>query len=243
MADTPSGDAPEQSGDGADRIRQARLDKLARLEDAGVRGYPTTFARTHRAQEIHASYETLEGQRVCVAGRLGVFKILSKNLAFDFLKDESGQIQLIFHPRDFDEKTRLVYEALDPGDFVGACGKIIKSNTGEVSIDVQERTFLSKSLRNPPEKWNGLVDVETRYRQRYLDLMANPETRQVFLTRSRVIAALRRYLDSRGFVEVETPVLQAIPGGGSARPFATESLAMDTRVYLRIALELYLKRT
>ena len=242
MADTPQDTAPEQSGDGTDRIRQARLDKLARLENAGVRAYPTTFPRTHRAKEIQSSYETLAGQRACVAGRLGVFKILSKNLAFVFLKDESGQIQLIFHPRGFDEKTRLVYEALDPGDFVGACGKIIKSNTGEVSIDVQELTFLSKSLRNPPEKWHGLVDVETRYRQRYLDLMANPETRQVFFTRSRLISAIRQYLNALGFLEIETPILQPIPGGGSARPFATESYAMDSKMYLRIALELYLKR-
>src|SRR5713226_10715999 len=111
MADTPQDTAPDQSGDGTDRIRQARLDKLARLENAGVRGYPTTFARTHRAQEIQSSYDPLAGQRACVVGRLGVFKILSKNLAFVFLKDESGQIQLIFHPRDFDAQTRLVYEA------------------------------------------------------------------------------------------------------------------------------------
>jgi lysyl-tRNA synthetase class 2 len=135
-----------------------------------------------------------------------------------------------------------VYDTLDPGDFVGACGTVLKSNRGEVSVDVKELTLLSKSLRNPPEKYHGLVDVETRYRQRYLDLMANPETRQVFLTRSRIINAIRQYLNARGFVEVETPVLQPIPGGGAARPFATESFAMDTRMYLRIALELYLKR-
>jgi lysyl-tRNA synthetase class 2 len=242
MADTPREAAPEESGDGVDRIRQARLNKLERLENAGVRGYPTTFPRTHRAQEIHASFETLEGQRVCVSGRLDVFKKLSGNLVFVDLRDESGKIQLMLHPRNMDEAQRLVYESLDPGDFLGACGTVMKSKTGEVSVEGNELTFLSKSLRNPPDKWHGLVDVETRYRQRYLDLMSNPETRQVFLTRSRLIAALRRYLDSRGFVEVETPVLQAIPGGGSARPFATESLAMDARMYLRIALELYLKR-
>jgi lysyl-tRNA synthetase class 2 len=242
MADTPSGDAPEQSGDGADRIRRARLDKLARLESAGIRAYPTLFPRTHRAQEVHASYEALEGQRVCVSGRLDVFRKLSGNLVFVDLADESGKIQLILHPRTMDDTQRLMYECLDPGDFVGACGTVMKSKTGEVSVETTELTILSKSLRNPPEKWHGLVDVETRYRQRYLDLMSNPETRQVFLTRSRVIAALRRYLDARGFVEVETPVLQAIPGGGSARPFATESHAMDSKMYLRIALELYLKR-
>src|SRR5437588_2504582 len=231
-------DAAEPS----DRIRDARLAKLQRLEDAGVRSYPTTFERTHRAQEVEASFDALTGQQVCVAGRLGVFKILGKNLAFAFVQDDSGQLQLIFHPRDFDETTRLVYETLDPGDFVGACGVVIKSKTGEVTVEVTELMLLSKSLRNPPEKWHGLVDVETRYRQRYLDLMANPETRQVFLTRSRIIAAIRRYLDAHGFVEVETPVLQPIAGGGAARPFATESYAMDSRMYLRIALELYLKR-
>jgi lysyl-tRNA synthetase class 2 len=191
---------------------------------------------------VHAHFDALNGQNVCVAGRLGVSKVLSKNLAFAFIADDSGQLQLIFHPRDFDEPTRLVYDSLDPGDFVGACGKVMKSNRGEVSVEVQQLTLLSKSLRNPPEKWHGLVDVETRYRQRYLDLMANPETRQVFLTRSRIITAIRHYLNARGFVEVETPILQTIPGGGSARPFATESYAMDTRMYLRIALELFLKR-
>jgi lysyl-tRNA synthetase class 2 len=242
MVDTPSGDAPEHGGDGADRIRLARLDKLTRLESAGVRGYPTTFPRTHRAQEIQANFDALEGQRACVAGRLGVFKILSKNLAFVFVQDDSGQLQLIFHPRDFDEKTRLVYDTLDPGDFVGACGKIIKSKRGEISIEVQALTFLGKSLKNPPDKWHGLVDVETRYRQRYLDLLANPETRQVFFTRSRLITAIRQYLNGLGFLEIETPILQPIPGGGSARPFATDSFAMDSRMYLRIALELYLKR-
>ena len=228
--------------EGADRIAAARLAKLERLEAAGGRGFPTTFPRSHRALEVHANFDALNGQRVCVAGRLGVFKVLSKNLAFAFLQDDSGQIQLIFHPRDFDEASRLVYDTLDPGDFVGACGNVMKSNRGEVSVEAHELTLLSKSLRNPPEKWHGLVDVETRYRQRYLDLMANLDTRQVFLTRSRVIDAFRRYLNARGFIEVETPVLQPVPGGGSARPFATESYAMDTRLYLRIALELYLKR-
>src|SRR5205814_9696603 len=136
---------------------------------------------------------------------------------FVFLKDQSGQVHVMFHPRDMDAATRKVFDALDPGDIVGACGNVIKTKTDEVSVQVHELTLLSKSLRNPPEKWHGLVDVETRYRQRYLDLMTNPETRQVFLTRTRVITAMRRYLDSQGFVEVETPVLQPIPGGGSAR--------------------------
>src|SRR3954468_17773420 len=160
-----------------DHITSARLEKLARLESAGVRGYPTTFGRTHLAAELHAHFEDLEGQRVCVAGRIGVFKTLGKNLAFVFVQDQSGQVQLILHPRDMSETTLQVYEALDPGDFVGACGTLMKSKTGEISVDTDELTLLSKSLRNPPEKWHGLVDIETRYRQRYLDLMSNPETR------------------------------------------------------------------
>jgi lysyl-tRNA synthetase class 2 len=232
----------DEGADGADRIRQARLEKLARLEDAGVRGFPTTFPRTHRAAEIQGDFEKLEGQRVCVSGRLDVARRHGGNLAFVDLKDDSGKIQLMLHPRDMDEAQRQVFEALDPGDFAGACGNVMRTNRGEITVEVTELTFLGKSLRNPPEKWHGVVDVETRYRQRYLDLMANTDTRQVFLTRSRVIKAIRNYLDAHGFVEVETPILQPIPGGGSARPFATESHAMDTQLYLRIALELYLKR-
>ena len=228
--------------DGADRIQRARLEKLERLEAAGFRGFPTTFAPSHKAAQVAADFERLQGQSVSVAGRVGVFKTFGKNLAFVFVQDGSGQLQLILHPRDMDAPTRLVYETLDPGDFVGAAGTVTRSKTGEVSLDVSVLTFLSKSLRNPPEKWHGLQDIETRYRQRYLDLIANPETRQVFLTRSRLITAIRGYLNGQGFVEVTTPILQPIPGGGSARPFATESNAMDTQLYLRIALELYLKR-
>ncbi|MGI9148296.1 MAG: lysine--tRNA ligase [Chloroflexota bacterium] len=242
MLEPPGPSQQVHTLEGSDRIRQARLEKLARLEEAGVRAYPTTFPRTHHATEVHANFEELEGKQVCVEGRVGVFKSLGKNLAFVFLQDDSGQVQLILHPRDFDEPTRVVYESLDPGDFVGACGNVARSKTGEVSLDVRQLTLLTKSLRNPPEKWHGLVDIETRYRQRYLDLMSNVEARQVFLTRSRFITAIRQYLNVRRFVEVETPILQPIPGGGSARPFATDSHAMDARLYLRIALELYLKR-
>ena len=228
--------------DGLDRIQRARLGKLEKLEDGGVRGFPTLAERSHKAQEVAGNFDQLTGQRVCVAGRLDVFRKLSSNLVFVDLKDDSGRIQLMLHPRDMGDAQRLIYEALDPGDFASACGNVIKTKSGEVTVEVQQLAFLSKSLRNPPEKWHGLQDVETRYRQRYLDLMANPEARQVFLTRSRIVAAIRRYLDGRGFVEVETPILQPIPGGGAARPFATESYALDTQMYLRIALELYLKR-
>ena len=230
------------AGEAPDRIKAARLEKLARVEAAGVRAYPTTFGRTHLARAVSARFEQLEGTRVCVAGRLGVFRTLGRNLAFVFVHDDSGEIQLLIHPSDLDERSRLVFEALDPGDFVGACGTVTKTKRGEVSVEVQSLELLAKALRNPPEKWHGLQDVETRYRQRYLDLMANPETRQVFLTRSRVVAVIRTFLNARGFVEVETPILQPIPGGGAARPFSTASNALGAELYLRIALELYLKR-
>src|ERR1051326_3847846 len=177
--------------EGVDRIQRARLGKLERLEDAGVPVYPTTVARTHKALPIYANFDTLSGQEVCVAGRLDVFRKLSGNLVFVDLKDDSGRIQLMLHPRDMDETQRLIYESLDPGDFAGATGTVIKSKTGEVTVEVSALEVLSKSLRNPPEKWHGLQDVETRYRQRYLDLMANPEARQVFLTRSLIIASIR----------------------------------------------------
>src|SRR5207237_933008 len=165
-----------------------------------------------------------------------------KNLAFVPLSDGSATVQLVLHPRDMEPAAREIYEALDPGDIIGACGTVMKTRTGEVSVEAAELTLLTKSLRNPPEKWHGLTNIDTRYRQRYLDLISNAETRQVFLTRSRIITAIRRFLDGSGFVEVETPVLQPIPGGGAARPFATDSYALDSRMYLRIALELYLKR-
>ena len=233
--------APAEPSDD-DRIRAARLDKLARLEAAGLRAYPTSFERTHLARQVVAQYDALHGQRVCVAGRVGVFKTLSKNLSFVFLTDDSGQVQLLLHPLDLDAPSRHVFEAVDPGDFVGACGTVTRTRRGEVSVEVSGLELLSKALRSPPEKWHGLVDVETRYRKRYLDLMANPEARQVFLTRSRVVGAIRTFLNSRGFVEVETPILQPIPGGGAARPFSTTSKALGASMYLRIALELYLKR-
>src|SRR3954468_10746827 len=145
------------AGDGAepsDRIREARLAKLDQLEAGGVRAYPTTFQRSHRAQEVHAQFDALSGQRVCVAGRLDVFRKVSGNLVFVDLKDGSGRIQLMLHPRDMDAAQKLIYERLDRGDFADACGTVIKSRTGEVTVEVSDLEFLSKSLRNPPEKWH-----------------------------------------------------------------------------------------
>src|SRR5437660_1382390 len=144
-----------EEADGLDRIQKARLAKLERLEATGVRAYPTTAERTHKARQVHADFDTLEGKQVSVTGRLDVFRKLSGNLVFVNIKDESGSLQLMLHPRDMDESQRLVYDSLDPGDFVGARGSVIKSKTGEVTVEVKELTMLSKSLRNPPEKWHG----------------------------------------------------------------------------------------
>jgi lysyl-tRNA synthetase class 2 len=230
------------TSDASDHIRGARLEKLGRLEAAGVRGYPTTARRTHTAHDVVRHFEQLDGHQVCVVGRLEVARTLGRNLTFVFLDDGSGRIQLVIHAQQLGEEARQVYDAVDPGDFVSACGQVHKTRTGEISIDVAELALLGKALRNPPEKWHGISDPEIRYRQRYLDLLSSPETRAVFVTRSRLISAIRWFLDERGFLEVETPVLQQVPGGGAARPFATTSNALDTTVYLRVALELYLKR-
>lgn len=224
-----------------EEIREARLEKLRALEEAGIPGYPTRFNRTHLSREIVEGFDQLEGQRACVAGRLGVARSFGK-LVFIPLQDDAGHIQLMARPQDLADRARLALDAADPGDFVGACGTVTKTKRGEVSVELDDVTFLSKALRHPPDKWHGLTDVETRYRQRYLDLVANPETRDVLLVRSRMIAAMRRFLNERGFIEVETPVLQPIPGGGAARPFSTRSNALDSTLHLRIALELYLKR-
>jgi lysyl-tRNA synthetase class 2 len=234
--DTPPGD------DTLDHIYRDRLEKLRRFEAAGHRAYPTTFPRTHTAREVVDRFDSLEGRQVAVAGRWGVVRSIGKNLAFVPLTDGSGRVQVVAHPRDLPDAAREVYDAIDPGDFVGVRGAVMKTRTGEISVEATDFALLTKTLRNPPEKWHGVTDVETRSRQRYLDLMANEATRQVFLVRSHLISAIRRFLDERGFVEVETPILQPIPGGGAARPFATESWALDSTMYLRIALELYLKR-
>jgi lysyl-tRNA synthetase, class II len=225
-----------------DQLREARLAKLARLRAAGVEPYPYRYDRTHLAAELQARYDALAGQEVAVAGRLvGALRNFGK-LGFVHLQDESGQVQLYCRldalgPEGFER-----FKDLDVGDFVGARGPLVRTRTGEVSVEARELTLLAKSLRPLPEKWHGLTDVETRYRRRYLDLIANPGVHEVFRVRSRTLQAIRGFLVGRGFQEVETPVLQPIPGGGAARPFATYYNALDRTLYLRIALELYLKR-
>jgi lysyl-tRNA synthetase class 2 len=228
-----------------ENITQQRLDKLKRLRDRGIDPYPARYRRTHTTQqakglvgeESHPSTEVT----VSVAGRILAQRGMGKATFVD-LQDGSGRIQAYFRRDQVgDEKYALVQE-LDLGDFVGVTGGLFKTRSGEITVNVAHFTLLAKSLQPLPEKWHGLVDVEKRYRQRYLDLISNEETRNLFLTRSRIIRAIRCFLDGQGFVEMETPILQPIAGGARARPFITHHHALDRDFYLRIATELHLKR-
>src|ERR1700731_2039519 len=223
-------------------VMRDRREKLERLRASGVDPYSRGFRPTHTSTAARALLGDSERtEPVALAGRLMV-KRLHGGSAFADLQDGEGRIQL-FASRDIlgeAEFDRFV--DLDTGDLVGVSGPVFRTRRGEVTVEVQSLQLLTKSLRPLPEKWHGLKDVEIRYRQRYVDLIANPEVREVFRARTRIITALRSLLDGRGFVDVETPVLQEIPGGGHARPFLTHHNSLDRDLYLRIALELHLKR-
>lgn len=227
---------------------QTRMQKLEELRDHHVNPYGGRFPVTHHAEDIHTlagdkTQEELEtlGQNVTIAGRLMIKRGHGK-ASFAVLSDRTGNIQIYAKVDVLGEEAYDIFRLVDLGDFIGVEGKIFRTNRGEVTVLAEKLTFLSKSLRPLPEKWHGLKDVETRYRQRYLDLMVNSEVRETFITRSRIIQAMRHYLDSRGFLEVETPTLHGIASGAHARPFLTHHNALDMELNLRIALELHLKR-
>jgi lysyl-tRNA synthetase, class II len=219
-----------------------RRKKLERLRAAGIEPYSRGFKPTHSTAEARALLGDRERtEPVAVGGRLMVKRLMGGS-AFADLQDQAGRIQLfasrdILGERDFD-----LFAELDAGDLLGAKGPIFRTRRGEVTVEIHSFQLLTKSLRPLPEKWHGLKDVEIRYRQRYVDLIANPEVREVFRARTKIIASLRALLDGRGFLEVESPVLQEVPGGGHARPFVTHHEALNRDLYLRIALELHLKR-
>jgi lysyl-tRNA synthetase, class II len=261
MSDDATPVLPGEPAAAADRVIADRLDKLARLRERGVEPYAYSYAPTHAAAaalDAFAAHEAEHpdadmGEPVRVAGRIVSKRVMGKS-TFAHLADRTGKVQLYFRVNDLTDSYELL-DLIDLGDWVGAEGVLFRTRTGEVSVRVSAFTLLSKSLRPLPfgkeemdaetgerRVHSGFTDMEARYRQRYADLAVNPGVREVFVLRAKVVTALRRFLDERGFVEVETPVLQPLYGGALARPFTTHHNALDMQLYLRIADELYLKR-
>lgn len=234
MTEDPEADLPEEMRD--------RRKKLERLRAAGIDPYSRGFKPTHstaQARELLGDGDRTDP--VAVAGRMMV-KRLHGGSAFADLQDGAGRLQL-FASRDIlGEVAFDLFSDLDPGDIIGVKGPMFRTRRGEPTVEVHSFQLLTKALRPLPEKWHGLKDIEIRYRQRYVDLIANPEVRQVFRARTQIITAIRRLYDERQFIEVETPMLQEVPGGGHARPFLTHHNSLDRDLYMRIALELHLKR-
>ncbi|MDO5300838.1 MAG: lysine--tRNA ligase, partial [Clostridia bacterium] len=221
---------------------QIRRAKLAKYQSEGCDPYTITrYDRTHTSAQILADFEALEGQTVCIAGRMMTRRIMGK-ASFVHMMDGEGQIQAYVRRDDVGEDVYADFKTMDIGDIIGVAGTVFRTKTGEISVHAAELTLLTKSLRVLPEKWNGLRDQDMRYRQRYVDTIVNPEVKDTFIKRSRIIKALREFLDGKGFLEVDTPVLQTIEIGANSRSFVTHHNALDIPMYLRIETELYLKR-
>ncbi len=222
-------------------VDQFKRDKLDRLKKLGIDTYPYTYSQTEHAHEITSDFKKYEGVVVNVAGRIMGFRKMG-GLYFLDLLDASGKVQVLVKRDSVDGKYLEIIELTDVGDVVGVKGKVIKTVRGEISVEASEVAMLAKSLRTLPEKFHGLTDTEQRYRKRYMDLMVNPKVREFFITRSKLLRMMREFLDSRGYIEFETPVLQPVYGGANAKPFVTRHNALDADMFLRVADELYLKK-
>ena len=229
----------EQPQQPLDSLIEQRKAKLAALRAKGIDPFKNKFAPGETCAAARAHYT--EGREVAVAGRITAHRDMGKSLFID-VRDQSGRIQVYAQKNVLGDELFEIFRHLDLGDFIGARGHLFTTKTGEISIKLAGFTILAKALRPPPAKYYGLEDTEIRYRQRYLDLIANPQVKDVFLLRSEIVREIRNFLHMRGFVEVETPMMQAIPGGAAAQPFVTHHNALGCNFYLRIALELYLKR-
>lgn len=226
-----------------------RRQKMDSIREAGLDPFGQRFERTYLTNELHEQFEAVskeeleerEAVEVVVAGRIMTKRSKGK-VGFANIQDLGGQIQIYVRKDAIGEEAYEIFKRADLGDIVGIKGTLFKTNVGELTIKALEFTFLTKSLRPMPEKFHGLQDVEQRYRQRYLDLMTNDESKKAFITRSQIIRSIRNFLDNKGYLEVETPMLNSVAGGAAARPFVTHHNALDAQMYMRIAIELYLKR-
>ncbi|MCL2676070.1 MAG: lysine--tRNA ligase [Firmicutes bacterium] len=231
----------EQLQDDLSELIKVRRDKLKALVEAGKDPYSLIyFDKTHLSSDVLGGFDALDGQKVSVAGRIVSRRMMGK-ASFAHILDGTGKIQLYLKADELGEAYEE-WKKYDIGDIVGASGTVFRTHMGEVSVKVAAITLLSKSLLPLPEKWHGLKDNDLRYRQRYVDLIANPEVKETFIKRGKIIKAIRDYLDGEGFIEVETPILSTLAGGASARPFVTHHNTLDLKMYMRIAPELYLKR-
>ena len=233
---------PESQIENLSEVLQVRRDKLSELQKMGRDPFKISkYNVSHHSNEVVDNYDSLEGQKVSLAGRIMSKRIMGK-ASFMHLQDQNGRIQAYVKRDDIGVDEYKLFKTYDIGDIVGIEGFVFKTKTEEVSVHVEKLVLLSKSLQVLPEKYHGLKDVDLRYRQRYVDLIVNPEVKDAFLIRTKALKALRSYLDERGFLEVETPILNTIAGGANARPFITHHNTLDIPMYLRIANELYLKR-